>query len=216
MTNSANADFGSASTFIDPDPTNNDASVSSTVTCTVTLVANPATLSFGPQTVGAPSAAQTITVTGTNGALISNIATTGDFTQTNNCSVALTAGTTCTIEVVFTPASEASLNGTLVITSSASSSPTVVALSGTGTNGVPNAFSFVPLNNVDPSTAQVSNAITVTGTNVPTTISVSSGAEYSINGGALYLDPRGRFPGRSGHRARDVLVLLRERPYPSC
>ena len=91
VSNSANADFGSASTFIDPDPTNNDAAVSSTVTCVVTLLANPGTLSFGPQTVGAPSAAQTITVTGTNGALISNIATTGDFTQTNNCSVALTS-----------------------------------------------------------------------------------------------------------------------------
>jgi Domain of unknown function DUF11/Outer membrane protein beta-barrel domain/Bacterial lectin len=195
VTNSAHADFGSASTFIDPDPTNNNASVSSTVTCMVTLVANPATLSFGPQTVGAPSAVQTITVTGTHGALISNIATTGDFTQTNNCSVALTAGTTCTIEVVFTPASEASLNGTLVITSSASSSPTVVALSGTGTNGVPNAFNFVPLNNVDPSTAQVSNAITVTGTNVPTTISISSGAEYSINGGAFTSTPGVVSPG---------------------
>ena len=195
VSNSANADFGSASTFIDPDPTNNDAAVSSTVTCVVTLVANPGTLSFGPQTVGAPSAAQTITVTGTNGALISNIATTGDFTQTNNCSLALTSGTTCTIDVVFTPASEASLNGTLVITSSASSSPTVVALSGTGTNAVPNAFSFIPLNNVDPSTVQVSNAITVTGTNVPTTISVSSGAEYSINGGAYTSTPGIVSPG---------------------
>ena len=195
VSNSANADFGSASTFIDPNPTNNDATVSSTVTCVVTLLANPGTLSFGPQTVGAPSAVQTITVTGTNGALISNIATTGDFTQTNNCSVALTAGTTCTIEVVFTPASEASLNGTLVISSSASSSPTVVTLSGTGTNAVPDAFSFVSLNNVDPSTVQVSNAITVTGTNVPTTISVSSGAEYSINGGAYTSTPGVVSPG---------------------
>ncbi len=193
--NSANADFTSASTYIDPDPTNNDASVSSTVTCAVTLVANPGTLSFGPHTVGVPSTAQTVTVTGTNNALISNIATTGDFTQTNDCSAALTVGTSCTIEVVFTPATEGSLNGTLVITSSASSSPTVVTLGGTGSNAVPNAFSFVPLNNVDPSTMQVSNAITVTGTNVPTTISVSSGAEYSINGGAYTSTPGIVSPG---------------------
>ena len=195
VSNSANGDFGNASTFIDPDPTNNGASVNSTVTCSVTLVANPGTLSFGMQTVGAPSAAQTITVTGTNGALISNIATTGNFTQTNNCSAALTAGTTCSIDVTFTPGSEGSLNGTLVITSSASPSPTIVTLSGTGTNAVPNAFSFVPLNNVDPSSTQVSNAITVTGTNVPTTISVSSGAEYSINGGAYTSTPGIVAPG---------------------
>lgn len=195
VTDSANADFGSSSTFVDPDPTNNTATVSSTVSCAVTLLANPGTLSFAPQTVGAPSAAQAITVTGTNGALISNIAATGDFTQTNNCTAALTAASSCTVEVVFTPASEGSLNGTLVITSSASASPTTVMLSGTGTNAVPNAFAFVALNNVDPATSQVSNPITVTGTNVPTTISVGSGAEYSINGGAFTSKPGIVSPG---------------------
>ena len=195
VTDSANADFGSSSIFVDPDPTNNTATVSSTVSCAVTLLANPGTLSFAPQTVGAPSAAQAITVTGTNGALISNIAATGDFTQTNNCTAALTAASSCTVEVVFAPASEGSLNGTLVITSSASASPTTVMLSGTGTNAVPNAFAFVALNNVDPATSQVSNPITVTGTNVPTTISVGSGAEYSINGGAFTSKPGIVSPG---------------------
>ena len=68
-------------------------------------------------------------------------------------------------------------------------------LSGTGTNAVPNAFSFVPLNNVDPATGQVSNAITVTGTNVPTTISVSSGAEFSVNGGSYTSTPGIVSPG---------------------
>jgi uncharacterized repeat protein (TIGR01451 family) len=195
VTNSANADFGSSSTFVDPDPTNNSATVTSSVSCAVTLVANPGTLSFALQTVGAPSAAQTITVTGTNGVLVSNIATTGDFTETDNCSAALTAATNCTVEVVFTPNSEGNLNGTLVITSSASGSPTTVILSGTGTNAVPNKVDFVALNNVDPSTVEVSNAITVTGTNVPTTISVSSGAEYSINGGPFTSHPGVVSPG---------------------
>ncbi len=195
VTNSANADFGSSSTFVDPDQTNNTATVSSTVTCTVTLLANPGTLSFGPQTVGTPSAAQTITVTGTNGATISNIATTGDFSQTNDCSAALSSGTSCTIEVTFTPQSEASLTGALVITSSAASSPTTVPLSGTGSNSVPDKFTFMTLNNVDPSTPQVSNPITVTGTNVPTTISVSGGAQYSINGGPYTSTPGVVSPG---------------------
>jgi uncharacterized repeat protein (TIGR01451 family) len=194
VTNSASADFGSSSTFVDPNPNNDTASVSSTVSCAVTLVANPHAVSFGPQTVGTPSAAQTIIVTGTNGALISKIATTGDFTQTNNCSSALN-GSSCSIEVVFTPGSEGSLNGTLVITSSASPSPLTVTLSGTGTNAVPNGFSFVDLNNVDLSTQQTSNAITVTGTNVSTTISVSSGAEYSINGGPYTSTPGVVSPG---------------------
>ena len=194
VTNSASADFGSSSTFVDPDETNNTASVSATVSCAVTLVANPGTVTFGPQTVGVPSAAQSITVTGTNGALISNISASGDFTQSNNCSAAL-SGTSCTIEVTFTPGSEGSLTGTLTIISSASSSPTTVTLSGTGTNSVPSPFSFTPLHNVAPSSSQVSNAITVAGTNVPTTISVSSGAEYSINGGPYTATPGIVSPG---------------------
>lgn len=195
VTNSANADFGSASTFVDPDPSNNTASVSSTVTCQVTLLANPATLSLGPQTVGSPGTARTVTVTGTNGALISHIATTGDFTQTNDCNAALTFATSCTIDVTFAPGSEGTLNGTLVITSNSVASPTVVRLSGTGTNSVPSAFNLVELNNVTPGSEQVSNPITVTGTNVPTTISVSGGAEYSVNGGPFTSKPGIVTPG---------------------
>jgi hypothetical protein len=195
VTDSANADFGSTSSFVDPDPTNNTASVSLNVTCTVTLLANPGTLSFGPQTVNVPSTAKTVTVTGTNGALISHIATTGDFTQTNDCNAALTTGTSCTIEVTFAPGSEGSLNGALVITSNASSSPTSVTLSGTGTNSVPSPFDLVSLNNVDPGSTQVSNPITVQGINVPTTISVSGGAEYSINGGPFTSKPGIVSPG---------------------
>ena len=186
--NTASADFGSSSTFLDPDPTNNSATAASNVSCAVTLAANPGTLSFGPQTVGAPGSAESITVTGTNGATITNVATSGDFSQTNDCGAAL-SGTSCTIQVVFTPTAEGSRSGTLTITSSAASSPTTVTLSGTGTNAVPGKFTFVPLNNVAPSSMQVSNPITVTGTNVPTTISVSGGAQYSVNGGAYTSTP---------------------------
>ncbi|MBV8144030.1 MAG: choice-of-anchor D domain-containing protein, partial [Gammaproteobacteria bacterium] len=188
LTNTADADFGSSSTFVDPDETNNSASVSSSISCAVTLVADPGALSFGPQTVGAPSAAQTITVTGTNGALISAISVSGDFTQSNNCSAAL-SGASCSIEVMFVPGAEGSRSGVLTIASSASASPATVTLSGTGTNSVPSPFSFTALTNVTPGSTQVSNPITVTGTNVPTTISVSSGAAYSINGGLFTATP---------------------------
>jgi Outer membrane protein beta-barrel domain/Bacterial lectin len=194
VTNSATADFGSTSTFADPDETNNTAAVVSNISCAVTLVVNPGTLSFGPQTVGVASAPQTITVTGTNAALISNVATSGDFTQTNDCSSALN-GTSCTIQVFFAPASEGSRTGTLTITSSAAASPTTVTLGGTGTNSAPSPFAFTTLNNVTPGSSQVSNAITVSGTNVSTTISVSNGAEYSVNGGAYTSTPGVVSPG---------------------
>jgi hypothetical protein len=187
VANTASADFGSASSFLDPDETNNSATVDSTVTCDVTLAANPAALTFPPQTVNTASGSQTVTLTeGINSAAISSIAATGDYSQTNNCPASLAASQTCTINVVFTPTSEGTRNGTLTILSHAASSPTVsaqVSLSGTGTNAVPGPFSFTALNNVDLSSVQVSNAITVADTNVPSPISVSSGAEYSINGG---------------------------------
>jgi hypothetical protein len=187
VANTANADFGSGSSFLDPDETNNSATVDSTVICNVTLVANPASLNFAPQAVNVASTSQTVTLTeGINSASISSIAVTGDYTQTNNCPASLTASQTCTINVVFTPTGEGSRNGTLIILSNAASSPTVstqVSLSGTGTNAAPSPFSFTPLNNVDLSSEMVSNAITVADTNVPSPISVSAGAQYSINGG---------------------------------
>ena len=194
VANTASADFGSASTFLDPDQTNNSASVSSAVSCAVTLVANPGTVTFGPTTVGTPAASQAIVVTGTNGVQISSISTTGDFSQTNDCGAAL-SGTSCTIQVTFTPGSEGTRPGTLVITSTSAASPTTVVLSGTGTNSIPDAFTFTPLNKVAPSTVQVSNPITVNGTNVPATISVSSGARYSINGGPYTSTPGVVSPG---------------------
>jgi Bacterial lectin/OmpA-like transmembrane domain len=194
LTNTATADFGSTSTFLDPDETNNTPSVSSNISCAVTVLANPGTVTYGPTTVGTPSASRSVVVTGTNGLLISKITTTGDYSQTNDCGAALN-GTSCTIVVTFNPGSEGTLNGTLVITSSAATSPTTVALSGTGTNAIPDSFTFTPLNKVGLSTVVVSNPITVTGTNVPTTISISSGAAYSVNGGAYTSTPGVVAPG---------------------
>jgi hypothetical protein len=185
--NTANADFSSTTRFLDPDETNNTATVNSTVICNTTLVANPASLTYAPQQVSVSSGSQAVTVTeGMNSSTITGIAVTGDYTQTNNCPATLAAGQTCTINVTFTPTAESSRNGTLTISSNASASPTVtstVTLFGTGTNSVPSAFSFAPLFNVDPSSVQISNSIVVANTDVPSPISVSAGGQYSINGG---------------------------------
>ena len=199
VANSANADFTSSTRFLDPDETNNSATVNSTVICNTTLVANPGSLSYAPQQVGVGSVSQAVTVTeGMNSAAITSIAATGDYSETNNCPPTLTAGQTCTINVVFTPTAEGSRNGTLTILSNAAASPTVtstVTLGGTGINSIPSAFSFTPLINVDPSSAQVSNSITVANTDVPSPISVSAGGQYSINGGAFTSVPGVVSPG---------------------
>lgn len=204
LSNSANADFGTGSTFLDSDETNNTATINSTVACDTTLVANPTSLTFSPQQVGVPSGTQTVTVTeGINPGTILSIAATGDFSQTNNCpssSSTIAAAQTCVITVEFTPSTPGSRNGTLTIQSSPTGSPstlitTVVTLSGTGINSIPDPFNFTPLTNVTPASMQVSNPITVSSTTVPVPISVSAGGQYSINGGSFTSIPSVVSPG---------------------
>jgi len=64
---------------------------------------------------------------------VSNIATTGDFSQTNNCTAPLAKGAKCTINVKFTPSVAGARTGTLRITDNALSSPQTTNLTGTGT-----------------------------------------------------------------------------------
>jgi hypothetical protein len=219
--NTASAQFSNSTSFLDPDETNNSATVNSTVTCDTTLVANPATLTYAPQQVGVASTAQSVTLTeGMNGsATITSIAATGDYSQTNNCPTTLVTAQTCTINVVFTPTATGSRNGTLTIQSNLAAAPTVTAvvmLSGTGINSIPSPFNFTPLVNVAPSSVQVSNTITVASTDVPAPISVSTGGQYSVNGGAFTSVPGVISPGAqvqvqltaaSGYSTSDSAVL---------
>ncbi len=101
------------------------------------VTVTPATLAFSPtQKVGVASAAQSITLQNratTALAIQSIVASPADYIQTNNCGTSLAANRSCTINVVFTPATAASIPGTLTITDAALGSPQSVALSGTGT-----------------------------------------------------------------------------------
>jgi uncharacterized repeat protein (TIGR01451 family) len=183
LVNSANADFGASSTFTDNSPGNNSATVTTTINCPAQAVlANPTALSFGSESLNTPSAPMPITLSGTGGVSVTGVSVSGDYTQTNDCTSPLSGSASCTINVVFTPGAEGSRSGSVTVLTTASSSPTTITLTGTGTSAVPNAFSFMPLTAVDPSSVQTSNAITVSGTNVASPISITGG-EYSINGG---------------------------------
>ena len=222
VANTADADFSSSTSFLDPDETNNTATVASTVICDSTLAnPNPAALVYAPQQLSVPSTSQAVTVTeGSLGsAAIISIAVTGDYSQTNNCPATLAIAQTCTVNVVFTPSAVGSRNGTLTIQSNLAALPTitsVVPLTGTGVNSIPSPFSFTPLINVDPASVQISNFITVASTDVPAPISVSNGGQYSINGGAFTSIPGVVSPGAqvqvkltaaSGYSTSDAAVL---------
>lgn len=120
---------------------------------TVTVVGHPeislsrASIPFGNQNVGTPSAAQTVIVTNTGGAPLTvtgaDLSGTGatSFAVTNGCAAPVPAapgpGNTCTISVRFNPVSNGAKTATLTILSDDTTRPSVtVALTGTGVSPV--------------------------------------------------------------------------------
>jgi hypothetical protein len=95
---------------------------------------SPSSLSFNKIAVGATTNAKPLTLTNNlNTPLsIANIVATTNFTQSNNCGTALPALGSCTVNVSFAPQTTNSLTGTLTVTDTASNSPQVTRLSGTG------------------------------------------------------------------------------------
>ena len=92
-----------------------------------------ATLSFGSVALGG-SATQTVTVTNSGSAVlqISKMSAGGVFSETNNCTAAIAPGNTCSVTLVFSPATTGTLSGTLTIQSNAPGAPRTVSLGGTG------------------------------------------------------------------------------------
>jgi VCBS repeat protein/centrosomal CEP192-like protein/HYDIN/CFA65/VesB family protein len=100
-----------------------------------TVSLTPASLTFSTELVGVVSQPQTVTLTntGTLAVTVSSIATTGAFTQTNNCPSSLTEGQNCQIQVEFEASARGVQPGKLSVTDTANHSPQNVQLSGTGT-----------------------------------------------------------------------------------
>jgi hypothetical protein len=112
-----------------------------TVTLTGTAVApnytvSPPSLAFGSVQTKTASAPQLVTVTNFGGAAlpVKGITLTGknapQFSQTNNCSTSVPAGSACTISVTFAPTSVGTPTATLNLNVSGSAAQTV-SLSGT-------------------------------------------------------------------------------------
>jgi len=100
---------------------------------------SPALLTFGQQIVGARGTAQSVglTNTGTVALPMTQISTSGDFTQTNNCPSTIVVGAGCAILITFTPTAPGTRSGTLSFTDSAGDVLQSEALSGTGLSTSP-------------------------------------------------------------------------------
>ncbi len=108
---------------------------------------SPASLTFPGQLVGTQSNPRPVTLTNTGNRtlIITNIATSGDFSQTNTCGTSVAAGANCVVNVIFAPTKKGARTGALTITDNATGSPHSVSLTGTGAvNPVPVSTSLAP------------------------------------------------------------------------
>jgi centrosomal CEP192-like protein len=109
-------------------------SLTGTGKAAVIITVTPAAETFTAQVVGTPSPGKVITVknTGSQSTPIS-IAASGDFGATpSTCGSTLGGGATCTITATFTPSITGSISGVITISDTASNSPQIVGLTGTG------------------------------------------------------------------------------------
>lgn len=166
----------------DSSPTDNTVPLQGTGTVHMTV--SPGSLAFTQQ-VGTTSPAQTITLSDDQQAAqvsISSISLTGanpgDYGLTTTCGSTLSQGSPCTISITFKPTASGSRPASVTITSNSTSSPDVVALSGTGTTpggGTPPGGGGTPPGG---------------GGGGTTTAPSTSGPALSLNVGALAFGPR--------------------------
>src|SRR5579864_6728207 len=132
-------------------------------------VLTPSSLTFASVPLGTSSLPQTVTLTnsGNTALTISGVQVTGDYGQNNNCPASLSAGSTCTINVTFTPTVTGTRTGTVTISDSAMGSPQIVALTGTGLSLsatvalTPSSLTFA---SVPRGTSSTSQMVTLTNT----------------------------------------------------
>jgi hypothetical protein len=145
---------------------------------------SPTALGFGSVATGSSSATQAVTVTnsGTAAAPVTSVATSGDFSQTNTCGGSIAAGSSCTVNVKFTPTAVGTRTGNLTVT--ASGITNTVQLSGTGVlpgpilSPNPTSLSFGGTI-VGSSSATQTVTVTNSGTTSATVSGVSTTGDFS-------------------------------------
>ena len=111
----------------------------------------------------------------------------GDFSETDNCNVAIDPGASCTVQMAFTPSALGARTATITFTSSnAANSPVAVTLTGTGTSNLPTPQVSVSSSSSSITTAQ---ALTITITvAAPSGSSVIPSGTVTLAGGG-YTSP---------------------------
>ena len=163
------------------------------VSTTIQLSTTPTSLSFGNLATGTTAVkGVTISNTGSSSVSISQISASGAGYSTSGITLplSLAAGQSASLSVTFAPTSAGSVSGSVTVVSSATNSPSIISLSGTGVQPqisvIPSSISF---GNV---AVGVTNTQTLTIRNAGTaTLNVSqaslAGAGFTSSGLALPL-----------------------------
>jgi hypothetical protein len=104
----------------------------------LTLTFSASSLNFGLLQIGLTSPSQTVTVTNVSGHSVdfTSIASSGDYAQNHTCPTTMTAGTSCTITITFTPTKTGTRSGAVILKDNSPGSPTqTITLTGTGEAG---------------------------------------------------------------------------------
>lgn len=166
------------------------------VTATFTAVAgapvvslSASSLSFGGQLIGTTSNSKNVTLTntGTAGLLLSPIAASGDFIESDNCPVspsALAVNSACTISVTFDPSVVGSVPGEITIADNASNTPQMINLAGTGLAPLSLSTASLGFGTVTVGTTTAAKTVTLTNnSSAPLSISWAASADYTANPG---------------------------------
>jgi FG-GAP-like repeat/Abnormal spindle-like microcephaly-assoc'd, ASPM-SPD-2-Hydin len=143
-------------------------SLSGTGVSAPTVSLTPSSLTYKTQLINTTSAPQTATLknTGDQTVTISSISTTTPFSETNNCPATLNVGSSCQIQVTFTPTGPGPAQELLSVSDNAIGSPQTVKLTGTGTVV---KFSPISVNFGDQQVNTSSNPVPIQLTNEWTT-----------------------------------------------
>ena len=152
------------------------------------VTASPSSLTFASQAVGTTSPAQQVILNNSQSTALTITkifgagSNPGDFKQSNDCGSSLPAGASCTFTMSFAPTATGTRSATLNISDSATNSPQVVTLTGTGTSGPMISLSTTSLNfgNQAGGTSSAPAPITVTNTG-NATVTFSSVAVTGTN-----------------------------------
>jgi VCBS repeat-containing protein len=161
-------------------------------------MAQPSSLSFGPQAIGTKSAAQTVTFSnvGDTAFTIAGVHASENFSETSTCPASLAAGANCTISVSFAPTTDTNTStsapffptgGNVFVTTSAPGSPFSIPLVGDATPSTGAGTNLVITSSANPSTVGQSVTFTATVTPVSGSVAPTGTVTFFDGGGSTQL-----------------------------